>query len=148
MKKRDIIQRQDLSDTLGRLETFLCDQFDTEALWPLAGLEEEHIENFINALYRLAWECLAIHAREDMPTFPLYRAAAFCGGDFPAMIQTTRQLVQCCDKLLMEEYREITQEERETIVLLEQLHHAMIGHYYFQHPGMDTVGAHEVKFRK
>ena len=148
MKKPEYILREDLSDIVGRLETFLCDQHHTDALWPVAELETEDIENFINALYCLSWECLAIHALENMPTFPLYRAAAFCSGDFPAMIQATRQLVQCCDELLIEEYRDVTPAERETIGLLEQLHHALIGHYYFQHPGMDTVSAHEVKFRR
>lgn len=148
MKKPENILRNDLADVVERLENFLCDQNHADALWPVAELEAEDIENFSNALYRLSWECLAIHARENMPPFPLYRSASFVSGDFPSMIRATRLLVQCCDGLLIEEYRDVTPAERETINLLEQLHHAMIGHYYFQHPGLETVSAQEVRFSR
>lgn len=117
-----------------------------DRLWPLEEMDDHELEEFIINTHRLAWECLAIQLRQNMPEYQFYHNLSLETPGYPKMIEVTRHMIQYCNNDAVEEYRTLTDTESRVTEVLQQIHNALIGHYYFQHPGMDTVYAHEVHF--
>jgi len=135
-----------LQNDIRLMENTLAVFADHDHIWPVADMDKDALHEFSENLHRLTWECLAMAGRMNMPRYQAYDSDHEWTTDYGVLIRLTGTWVQCCDKNLIGEYRDLTVMEDQTITLLQQLHSAMIGHVYFQHPGMETVAAREVRF--
>ncbi|EHQ29683.1 hypothetical protein [Mucilaginibacter paludis] len=135
-----------LQSDIRLLENTLAVFADQDHIWPGADMDTDALHEFAEDLHRLAWECLAIAGRRDMPPYLAYDTEHLWTTDYGVLIRLTRTWVQNCDENLIREYRDLTIAEDQTITLLQQLHSAMIGHVYFRHPGMESIPAHEMRF--
>jgi hypothetical protein len=133
-----------------RLETSLLKcRHEAPGIWPLSELDDGEFNHFINSLYGLTHECLAMHLRCDVPEQIPY-LYDFTAEDDDAgreeLIRLTRQLIFCCDVELINEYRPLARDEYFTIRLLEMTHAQLIGAHYYQHPGEESIGPDEIRF--
>lgn len=119
-----------------------------EQLWPLASLDETEVSEWLFDLYLLCWECISMQQAVNMPPLRNFTNQNHAETNYPDAIRITRALVQVCNDDLITAYRPLTLNEHDIIQRLQQVHNALIGHHYFQHPGMETVSAHEVRFFK
>jgi hypothetical protein len=135
-----------LQNDIRLLENTLAVFAEPDHIWPVADMDAEALHAFAGDLHRLAWVCLAMARRIDMPPYLVYDPEHEWTTDYGVLIRLTRAWVQTCTEDLISEYRDLTMGEDQTIILLQQLHSALVGHVYFRHPGMDTIRADEVKF--
>jgi len=136
-----------LQDCFVQLENFVMDGH-YEDLWPIADMDRLDKCHWLLSLHHLAWECLAMRRREDMPAYQLYDHGCFEYVCFTEMIAITRTLLQYCDERVITAFRPLFLHEEETITKLQELHSAMIGQYYLQHPGMESVSAQDIRFAR
>lgn len=147
MKKPSFSPKQ-LTFGLLLLRTSLNDlRHEAPGIWPIAELNDEEYDDFFLKLNELASECLAMHGCPETPAKNYQLTNSGCFMNYPDMIRFTRELIWCCDIDLIYEYRLLHTGEYDTIRLLEQTHAQLIGAYYYQHPGEETLAADELRFR-
>ena len=132
------------------LENGLTDlRFEGPGIWPLCELDETELKVYFAGLHKLMHQCLAMHLRCEAPAMARFLSFADAPLEtlgYRRLIQLTRELLFCCDLNLIYEYRMPTGAEYDIIRLLEQTHAQLIGAYYGQRPGEETLDAHELIF--
>jgi len=106
---------------------------------PIRDWEESRLSAFLDRLYRLTHECIAMHNRADTPPLQPFKTHLANKLSRPELIQLTRQLLRRCNRELINGFRQLSPAEENIIATLEQIHNALIGDFYFQHPGMETI---------
>lgn len=129
------------------LEIYLFQwRYAAPGIWPVEDLEDSELAQFIIDLRCLSKECLCMRLRVNMLSVcvDLDGEELFLGR--AEVIVLTRNLLFCCDRRLIAEYRELTLREREVIRLLEQIHVALIGAHFRTHPFESTVCMRDIRF--
>ena len=114
--------------------------------WLMGELEDKDLKAFIAGLYKLTHECLCMQLHVNTPGMPAYVSCTGQWLEKRELIIMTRELIFCCELGTIYPYRELSRNECEIIRYLEIIHAQLIGDYYFQHPGMELVQAHEIRF--
>jgi hypothetical protein len=118
---------------------------EAPGIWPLSELEEDEYHDFFQKLQDLATQCMGMHGCFELPEQKYRMTMTEILMDYPDMIRFTRELIWCCDMDLITEYRQLVKGEYETIRLLEQTHAQLIGAFYVQRPGEETLGTDQFR---